>query len=244
MSKNIKLKTLIPEQVKMRINEEEVDPEIKKVFDTMMQDLSSKAKTAVSGVEDELKGKSEEELEKIAADADPLLGKLAKESVLSRKRSIKEFSNKKNKKKINEDFGFMFFAGLALALPPIIELIGKLAKVISQKFFGGSGEMGEKIAHFGHSLHEAYHGALRSLLDATLFKLPSMKIIDEKGKKQITDALFMLIIAYMAVYSGGAAMNALKGLKMGPAVAETALTAIKSGEVTGWVINTIKGVIS
>lgn len=243
MSRNTKLKTLLPERVKRRINEEKIDPEVEKAFKELMSMLSSDAKNLVSKVEPKLKGKSEEELEKIAADADPLLGKLAKESVLSRKRSIKEFSNKKNKKKINEDFGFMFFAGLALALPTIIEMIGKLAKYISQKI-GGSGDMGEKIAHFGHSLHKTYHGALRSLLDATLFKLPSMKIIREQGRKEITDALFMLIIAYMAFYSGGAAMNALKGLKMGPAVAETALTAIKSGEVTGWVVNTIKGVIS
>lgn len=236
----IKLKTLVPENIKIRLAEEEIDPEVKKAFDTMMKDLSSKVKTAVSGVEGELKGKSEEELEQIAADADPLLGKLAKESIMSRKKYIREFSNKKGK--VNEDFGLMFFAGLALALPPIIELIGKLAKYISQKF-GGSGEFGEKIAHFGHSLHEAYHGALRSLLDATLFKLPSMRKIDEQGKKQITDALFMLVIAFMAFYSGSAAIDAIKGLKIGPAVVESALAAIKSGEVTGWVINTIKGIL-
>lgn len=238
---HIKLKTLIPETIKVRITEEELDPEVKKAFDDVMKELPSKVKTAVSSVEGELKGKSEEELEKIAADADPLLGKLAKESVLSNKKNIRELSGKKNK--INEDFGFMFYAGLALALPPIIEMIGKLAKVISQKF-GGSGEFGEKIAHFGHELHATYHKALRGLLDMTLFKLPSMKIIDEDGKKQITDALFMLIVAYMAVYSGGAAIDALKGLKMGPAVAETALAAIKGGEVTGWVVNTIKGVLA
>jgi hypothetical protein len=238
----LKLKSLLPENLKIRINEEEVDAEVKDVFDDVMQSLSSQIKSAVSNVETELKGKSEEELEKIAADADPLLGKLAQESKFSTKKRIRErSSNQRNR--INEDFGFMFYAGLALALPPIIELIGKLAKTISQKL-GGSGEVGEKIAHFGHSLHETYHKTLRGLLDMTLFKLPSMKMIDESGKKQITDALFMLIVAYMAIYSGGAAMNAMKGLKLGPAAAESALAAIKSGEVTGWVVNTIKGVIS
>jgi hypothetical protein len=240
--KHLKLKTLLPKNLKIRINEEKIDPEVKNVFDDVMKSISSQMKSAISDVENELKGKSEEELEKIAADTDPLLGKLAQESVYSIKRTIKERSNNK-RGRINEEFGFMFFAGLALALPPIIELIGKLSKIISKKL-GGSGEVGEKIAHFGHELHEVYHEALRRLLDMTLFKLPSLKIIDERGKKQITDALFMLIIVYMAIYSGSAAVNAIKGLEIGPAVAESALAAIKSGEVTGWVINTIKDVIS
>jgi hypothetical protein len=240
--KYLKLKTLLPENLKIRINEEEVDQEVKDVFDDVMKTLPSQIKSAISNVENELKGKSEEELEKITTDVDPLLGKLAQESISSRKRRIRERSNSK-KDSINEDFGFMFFAGLALALPPIIQMIGKMAKAISTKL-GGSGEVGEKIAHFGHELHETYHKALRGLLDMTLFKIPSMKIIDEAGKKQITDALFMLIIAFMAFYSGTAAMDALKGLKIGPAAAESALAAIKGGEVTGWVVNTIKGAIS
>lgn len=241
--KRVLLKQLLPETVKQKLTEEEIDPEIQKAFDELMSTLPSKIKTATAGVETQIKGKSEEELEKMVADVDPTLGKLAQESVLSRKKAIKEFSIKKNQKKLNEDFGIMFFAGLALAIPPILELLGTLAKNISKKF-GGSGEFGEKIGHLGHELHAAYHNALRSLLDATLFKLPSMKIIDEKGKKQITDALFMLVIAYMAVYSGGAAVNAVKGLKFGVAGVEGALAAIKSGEVTGWVVNTIKGAIS
>jgi len=238
----LKLKSLLPENLKIRINEEEVDDAVKDVFDDVMKSLSSQIKSAVSNVETELKGKSEEELEKIAADADPLLGKLAQESKFSTKNRIRERSSNR-RDRINEDFGFMFYAGLALAIPPVTEIIGKLAKTISQKL-GGSGKVGEKIAHFGHDLHSEYHLYLRGLLDATLFKIPSLKAIDQSGKKKITDALFMLIVAFMAFYSGTAAMDALKGLKLGPAAAESALAAIKSGEVTGWVVNTIKGVIS
>jgi len=238
----LKLKNLLPENIRIQLHEEELDPDVKNVFDDMMKSLPLKMKSAISNVETELKGKSEEELEKIATDTDPLLGKLAQESIHYSKTPISERSTKKQSR-INEDFGFMFYAGLALALPPIIEMIGKLAKTISQKL-GGSGEFGEKFAHFGHELHAAYHNTLRRLLDNTLFKISSLKSIDENGKKQITDAIFMLIVAYMGFYSGDAAMSALKGLKLGPAAVESALAAIKGGEVVGWVTNTIQNVIS
>lgn len=242
--KKILLKQLLPETVKrQQLREEEIDLEIKKAFDSLMSSLPSKIKSVTSDVETQIKGKSDEELAKLVTDVDPLLGKLAQESIIIRRRTIKESPNKKDSHKLNEEFGIIFFAGIALALPPIIDLIGNLAKIISKKF-GGTGEFGEKMAHLGHELHAAYHGALRGLLDATLFKLPSMKMIDEKGKKKITDSLFVLIITYMALYSGGAAVNALRGFKIGSAVAETALSAIKSGEVVNWVTATITDVLT
>lgn len=238
-TKNIKLKTLLPERIQTRINEEDVDPEVKKAFDELMGDLSSDFKSATSGIESKLKGKSEEELEKMATAASPELGKLAKESIQSRKKRIGEVSRRG---RINE-LGPLFFASLALALPPIIEWIGKAAAAISKKF-GGSGKIGEKIAHAGHFLHTMYKKALRATLNVTLFALPEMAMLTDSAKDKITDALFVVLIATFAYISGSGAIAAIKGLHIGTASAEAALAAIKSQEVVAFVTNTIKSVLA
>ena len=60
----LKLKNLLPENIRIQLHEEELDPDVKNVFDDMMKSLPLKMKSAISNVETELKGKSEEELEK------------------------------------------------------------------------------------------------------------------------------------------------------------------------------------
>lgn len=240
--KPIMLKSFLPEEIKNPIKEEGNDPidlETKKAFDELMKDVPSQLKTAVDIAQKKTKGKSEDELQKITAAENPLLGKLAKESVMSRKNAIKE----DNKNKLNEDFGAAFFAGFALALPAILELLGKLAKKIASKF-GRSDALGEKMINAGHKLHGLYKKGLRVALNATLFQMPEIINLDEKSKNTITDILFMVLIAYMAFHGGQVATDALKGLNIGKASIEGAVVAIKSGEVSTWVINTIKDILS
>ena len=218
--------------------EEDVDKEFEKEFEDAMNAASSQMSSTLGKVAGEIE-KIEGDKEK-AADIlkkEPELAKLATEAILRRKKALSEG---KQKQALNE-FGPWFFVGFAMAIPALMELIGNISSSVSKKL-GLSGETGEKIAHIGHDLHEKMIGMIRKGLDKTIFKIPALAKLDDSKKDKITKAIHILIVASLAVNSGVEAVNALKAGHAGLSGVETALAAVKGGEVKAFLIDLVKTV--
>jgi hypothetical protein len=216
--------------------EEEVDKEAEKEFGDALASSMGDITSTLGKVTGEIE-KLETDKEK-AADVlknEPELAKLATESMRRRKKALKEG----RKKEALNELGPLFFAGIAMAVPALMQIVGKMTKTISQKM-GGTGEAGEKLAHVGHHMHEKMVAMIRKGIDAALSKWKRYNELDDATKNKIAEGIQMLIVASLAVSSGAGAVDALS--KGGHALAgiEGALTAVKAGEIKGFLIDLIK----
>lgn len=234
--KPIMLKTLLPEYISL--NEEDVDPEVekmsdelKKMMDAEIGQMKMAVTTGMKDAQNKLKGKSEDDAEKMAKSASPELGKVIENYKVAR---LKETKGEMTKQQVNELIDPFTAASIALALPKIIEWIGKLAKKVAQKM-GGSGETGEAIEHFAHKFHDLYIKTIRKTLDVTLFMIPKLKKLNEEKKKKITEIFFYAIVASVGFHAGGTAMEALEKSDLFHGAFEGLMAAIKGGEVAMWV---------
>jgi len=219
--------------------EEEVDKEAEKEFgDALAASMGDITSTL---------GKVPGEIEKVEADKEkaadvlkkePELAKLATEAVRRRKKALKEG----RKKDALNEVGPLLFIGLAMAIPALTQIVGKMAKTISQKM-GGTGEAGEKLAHVGHHMHEKMVKMIRKTIDAVLGKWKMWNDLDDATKNKWAEGIQMLVVATLAYSSGAGAVDALS--KGGHALAgiEGALTAVKAGEIKGFLIDLIKTTI-
>lgn len=246
--KKRKLNTTITESELKRIirnevlrylkEEEEVDKEFEKEFEDAMNAASGQITSKLGKVAGEVQ-KVENDKEK-AADIlkkEPELAKLATEAIRRRKKALREG---KQKQALNE-LGPLFFVGFALAIPALMEIIGNVTSFVSKKL-GLTGETGKKIAHIGHDLHEKMIGLIRTGLDKTVFKIPKLSTLDDSKKDKIAKGIHILIVASLAVNSGVEAVNALKAGQVGLSGLESALAAVKGGEVKAFLIDLIKTV--
>ena len=231
------LKRIIRNEVLRYLKEEEeVDKEAEKELEAAL----SKAMGDITAT----LGKVPGEIEKVEADKqkaadilkkEPELAKLANEAVKRRKKALKEG----RKKEALNELGPLFFVGIAMAIPAITQMIGKMAKTISQAM-GGSGDTGEKIAHVGHHMHEKMVQMIRKGIDTILGKWKRYNELDDATKNKIAEGIQMLVVASLAYSSGAGAMDALS--KGGHALAgiEGALTAVKAGEIKGFIVDLIR----
>jgi hypothetical protein len=131
-----------------------------------------------------------------------------------------------DKNNVNEAVGVVLIAGIALAIPEIVKIIGKVTKVAG-KFLGGKGATGDAII----AKAEKMHHLLLSPIEWALTKLGLPKDKAHKAAGTIlTTAVAGLMVAsgvgaYKAATSGSSALAGLEG----------ALTAVKGGEVTQFV---------
>lgn len=243
--KPIMLKTLLPEHT--FLNEEDVDPEAKKMGDElkklMDKEMSAMKMAVTTGMKDaqtKLKGKSEDDAERMTKSISPELGKVIESYKVAR---IKESKGQMTKQKLDEFVDPFTAASIALALPKLIEWIGKLAKKIAQSM-GKTGDVGAAIEHFGHAFHDAYIKIIRKTLDITLFLIPKLRKMDESKKNKIAEILFYVIVAYVGYEAGGAAVEYLKNSEILHGAFEGALAAIKGGEVVAWVGKTMSPIMA
>lgn len=242
--KPIMLKTLLPERISLR--EEDVDPEVekmgnelKKMMDTELSGMKMAVTTGMKDAQSKLKGKSEDDAERMAKSTSPEMGKIIEQYKIAR---IKESKGEMTKEQINEIIDPFTAASIALALPKIIEWIGKLAKKIAQKF-GGSGDVGAAIEHFAHAFHDVYLKIIRKTLDYTLFMIPKLKKLDEAKKSKIAEIFFYAIVASVGYHAGTAAMDYLDKSELFHGAFEGLMAAIKGGEVTKWVGETMAPIL-
>jgi hypothetical protein len=158
---------------------------------------------------------------------------------------------------ISESITAITIIGAFLAAPKLIELIakgfGKLISVFKSIIKPGQAKTEEgqiaaieAIVHFTHKWHKAYIKGIKGLLKITgLFAKAGIKGDTEQTKA--AELVFYTIVAGLAVYSGIGAFAAFKSGLANVAVTggtstgdfalgsfEAAMTAIKSGEVSGF----------
>lgn len=214
--------------------EEQVDPKIEDELEKALGDAAKKFATDMSkvGKDAQTKLQDEDEVEKVLKQ-NPEIEKLAKESVARRGKQLTE------RGQLNEELlSVSFLVGLALAIPSIVSLIGSLVKVIEGKL-GSKTEMGDKLKHIGHEMHE---GIIKYITNG-LKLIPGFSKLKPETQKKISTVVHVVIVAYLAIHSGGVAIESVKsGLEaanISTAAVEGALAAVKTGEVASFLKKSI-----
>jgi hypothetical protein len=207
-----------------RLNEEDIDPKVEDEVEKAFVDAMNKAMTDFSAAGKDAEKKSDDEnFVKAALKKTPELEKVANESLRRRNEALVEGNIKEQQ--INE-IGVLFAVSLAVAIPRIIELIGKAVKFLSIAM-GGKGSVGDKLEKAGHK----WHDKIISLIMKGLTLIPGFKELPPDKQKQIAKLVHMLIVGSLAVASGVGAVDAVMQGKTALAGVEGALTAVKAGEV-------------
>ena len=133
--------------------------------------------------------------------------------------------------------GIVTTASIALALPAILGLIARFGKTVTNIVNRTLGkkptEQGEAIKYFqqmGRIADELHHLYMKPL------ELVVKRFVKDEAKaKKISSFLFHVIVAIMLLASGVTAIKAIQSKELSLATLETALTAVKGGEVKQYI---------
>lgn len=217
----VSLRNLIRNEVKQYIKEEDGTPQpedkdVEAAFNKLSSDFSS------IGNEVQTKLKDDAAVED-AMKKQPEIAKVATEGV---KRKTKALAEGNVPAQLNEEITILFLASLALALPKIVELIGKGVKYVTIAL-GGKGKVGNWLEHAGHKMHET----VLKLIMKMLTVVPGFKQLPPDKQEKVANIIHTCIIAGLAIASGVGAIKALQHGSHTFATLEGALAAIKGGEV-------------
>ena len=152
---------------------------------------------------------------------------------------------------VNESVTAITIIGALLAAPKIVELIvkgiSKLVNVFKKLYKPNQAKndqegMANTIIEFTHKWHKVYINGLKGLLKLTgVFKKAG--ITQEADQQKAAEAIYYVIVAGLAVYSGVGAVSAFKSAAAGSghaagfslAAFEAAMASIKSSEVATFV---------
>ena len=135
--------------------------------------------------------------------------------------------------------GVLTTASLLLALPAVLGIIARLGKAATsafQKIAGkkpddqsGTEKYFQQLGRVADELHHLYMKPIE-LITRKFIKNP------EKSKK-VANAIFHIIVAIMMIASGVTAAKALQSKEISLASLESALTAVKGGEIKNYLTN-------
>lgn len=232
MSNTIRLTALVKpntlhavlKETLQRLKEADEDPKVEAEVEKAFTDAMNKAMTDFGTAAKEAEAKSDDEnAVKAALKKAPGLEKVANESLRRRNKALMEGNIQEQQ--INE-IGVLFAVSLAVAIPRIVELIGKAVKFISIAM-GGKGAIGDKLQHTGHKWHEK----IIKLIEKGLLLIPGFKELPPDKQEKIAKIVHMLIVGSLAVASGAGAVEAITKGNSALAGVEGALAAVKAGEV-------------
>jgi len=133
--------------------------------------------------------------------------------------------------------GLLTVAGLAVAMPAILGLVskfGKAASSIINKIMGKKPTEKEQeenwFAKLGKIADDLHH-----LYQAPLEKVVAKFVKDPAKAKKVSHFLFHVIVAIMLIASGATAIKALQSKEISLATLETALAAVKGGEIKTYI---------
>jgi len=134
--------------------------------------------------------------------------------------------------------GVLTYVGVALAIPPILGLIakfGKYASSVINKILGkkpddqtGAERYFQQMGRIADELHGLYIKPLE--LSIRRF------VKDEQKAKKVSSFIYHIIVAYMLINAGITAVKAIQAKQVSLATLETALAAIKGGEVKKYIL--------
>lgn len=163
---------------------------------------------------------SEDDVEQLMKDFTKQLA--AKKGTLVVKESKK---NLKEGVQIIDESLVLTVAGVALAIPKIMELISWLVSKFA-KLFKIETTKPEEIKKLAEKIHHKYIAMIE-------FAVRGLGVKDPKKSKALANGLLTLIIAGLFVTSGAGAIHAAKSAHVGLAGFEGFLAAIKGSEVAG-----------
>ena len=137
----------------------------------------------------------------------------------------------KASKSTNE--GLITVASIAIALPAIMGLIARFGKAAGNtvnKMLGQKpneeGAYQQWMIKLGHIADELHH-----LYMAPLISITKKFVKDEEMAKKIANGIFHAIVATFLIASGATAIKALQSKNLSLATLESALSAVKGGEL-------------
>jgi hypothetical protein len=129
--------------------------------------------------------------------------------------------------------GLITIASIAIALPAIMGLIAKFGKAAGSMVNKALGKKptdedsyNQWMTKLGHIADELHH-----LYMAPLLAVTKKFVKDEEMAKKIANGVFHSIVATFLIASGATAVKALQSKNLSLATLESALSAIKGGEL-------------
>ena len=127
------------------------------------------------------------------------------------------------KKEVKEAAGTLMLAGVTMAIPELMKIIGKITKKVST-VIGRTGNTGEKILKVADKLHHVFTGVIKKGLKAIGAK-------EGSTLDKLVDGIYHVIVASLMLASGAGSVKAFKAGKIAMSSLEAALAAVKSNEV-------------
>lgn len=133
--------------------------------------------------------------------------------------------------------GLLTIASIAIALPAIMGLVakfGKAAGAMVNKILGKKptdqdayNQWMTKLGHIADELHHLYMAPIEAIVK---------KFIKDPAKaKKVSSGIFHVIVATFLIASGATAVKALQSKNLSLATLETALSAVKGGEIKDFI---------
>jgi len=146
---------------------------------------------------------------------------------------LKGIETELNKVSKSTNEGLITVASIAIALPAIMGLISKFGKAASNmvnKVLGKKptdqdayNQWMNKLGHIADELHHLYM--------VPILAITKKFVKDEAMAKKIANGIFHAIVATFLIASGATAIQALQSKNLSLATLESALSAIKGGEI-------------
>ena len=137
----------------------------------------------------------------------------------------------KTSKTTNE--GLITIASIAITLPAIMGLIAKFGKAAGNMINKMLGKKPDDEAAYQQWMSKLGHIAdeLHHLYMAPLLSVTKKFVKDEEMAKKIANGIFHAIVATFLIASGATAIKALQSKNLSLATLESALSAVKGGEL-------------
>jgi hypothetical protein len=146
---------------------------------------------------------------------------------------LKTIETEFNKASKTTNEGLITVASIAIALPAIMGLIAKFGKAAGTMINKALGKKPTdqdsyqqwmvKLGHIADELHHLYM--------APILAITKKFVKDENMAKKIANGIFHAIVATFLIASGATAVKALQSKNLSLATLESALSAIKGGEL-------------
>ena len=148
---------------------------------------------------------------------------------------------KKEEQIQNEEL--MTIAGISLALPGIIKIISffgkKASQIINKKFGNKISLLKDSEQWFSELMHTAEHLHHLYLKPIEYVVKKAFGVKDEQKAYKISNIIFHSIVAVMLVSSGIGAIKAFKAKELSAGTLESALSAVKTGELNTFISSAI-----
>ena len=134
--------------------------------------------------------------------------------------------------------GILTIAGFGIAIPAILGLVARFGKAtgsIINKAIGKKPTEKEKEEDWFNKLGKIADD-LHHLYMSPLEKVVAKFVKDPAKAKKISHFLFHVIVAVMLISSGVTAFKAIKSNSVSLATLETALAAVKGGEIKNYIL--------